>query len=171
MEIVVSLLLTIIEFGLFPIIWAYTRSDTITAKKYRWICFGVNLAINLVLHVLITSSAAGFYSAAYMLWTFVFSAIGVKILNNRNLLQDQDAELENNPSVEKTEIVEPTQTKAYPQKTSLPVEQAQDNLIHERKVELSTPNRSTLFCRKCGARIPADSVFCQKCGEKVVRME
>ena len=26
----------------------------------------------------------------------------------------------------------------------------------------------TLFCRKCGARIPADSTFCPRCGEKVI---
>ena len=90
MDFIVGLFITVIEFGIFPIIWAYMRKDTISAKKYRWICFGVNFAINLVLHVLITSSAAGVYSAAYVLWTVVFSAVGVKILNNRNVLEQQE---------------------------------------------------------------------------------
>ena len=27
-----------------------------------------------------------------------------------------------------------------------------------------------LFCRKCGARIPADSTFCPRCGEKVINV-
>ena len=83
MDIVVSLVLTIIEFGAFPMCWAYLRGNTITRKKYRWTCYGVNLAIDLVLHVLITSSAAGFYSAAFLLWTTIFVAIGLKILDKR----------------------------------------------------------------------------------------
>lgn len=33
-------------------------------------------------------------------------------------------------------------------------------------VNADAPNE-TLFCRKCGARIPCDSIFCQKCGCKV----
>lgn len=30
------------------------------------------------------------------------------------------------------------------------------------------PSQQMFFCRKCGARIPADSAFCPKCGEKVI---
>ncbi len=26
----------------------------------------------------------------------------------------------------------------------------------------------TLFCRKCGASLPADSAFCNKCGERII---
>ncbi len=29
--------------------------------------------------------------------------------------------------------------------------------------------QDTIFCRKCGAKIPSDSVFCPKCGGKVVK--
>ena len=36
---------------------------------------------------------------------------------------------------------------------------------------ISPTNKTVLFCRKCGARIPADSAYCQKCGEKVIHVE
>ena len=36
-----------------------------------------------------------------------------------------------------------------------------------KKEELSKENSDTLFCRKCGTKIPGDSVFCYKCGQKV----
>ncbi len=36
-----------------------------------------------------------------------------------------------------------------------------------KKEELFKENSDTMFCRKCGTKIPGDSVFCYKCGEKV----
>lgn len=35
---------------------------------------------------------------------------------------------------------------------------------------MGNENITTQFCRKCGARIPGDSVYCLKCGEKVVNI-
>ena len=58
-------------------------------------------------------------------------------------------------------IVKPTPTQQRPEHT--PIRSAVN--------PTPTPNTNTLFCRKCGARIPSDSVFCQKCGEKVVHIE
>jgi ribosomal protein L40E len=28
--------------------------------------------------------------------------------------------------------------------------------------------QAALFCRRCGASLPADSAFCNKCGERIV---
>lgn len=39
--------------------------------------------------------------------------------------------------------------------------------VIKNKEEFSKENIDTLFCRKCGTKIPVDSVFCYKCGEKV----
>ena len=39
--------------------------------------------------------------------------------------------------------------------------------VIRNKEEFSKENIDTLFCRKCGTKIPVDSLFCYKCGEKV----
>lgn len=294
MEVILGLFLTVAEFSLFPIIWAFVQRDTISAKKYRWICFGVNLAINLVFNIVITSSAAGYYSAAYLLWTFVFTSVGVKILNSRNLLQSDNKEViaycskcgilasydggsascpqckqklevttisagkwstlskeekryyldswgvkklnaepyaqisqekqpQKEPSTEdfdedramffcpqcdklwrsenamngccplcKSKVtnigLSPKTWFALPdkEKTSLANRwrKANTNLSAASKRTVTSdeekntpleraipPTKNTVFfCRKCGARIPSDSVFCQKCGEKVIHI-
>jgi len=39
----------------------------------------------------------------------------------------------------------------------------------KKEVFENSPKNEIAFCRKCGARIPLDSVFCPKCGEKVIK--
>ena len=43
---------------------------------------------------------------------------------------------------------------------------------HNEKTQLTETedNKAIAFCRKCGEKIPADSVFCPKCGEKVIKI-
>ena len=112
-----------------------------------------------------------------MLWTTVFSAVGVRILSQRGMLLVEDV-----PTTSPVVSVEDSKTSAEnntienakmtPGNENLPVKIFEQDTQSIRTIdENSAPSHSILFCRKCGAKIPTDSVFCQKCGEKVVHID
>ena len=178
MEILVSLLFTLIEYSLFPIIWAFVRCKAISAKKYRWICFGVNLAVNLVMHLLVLSSPSGFYSGAFLLWTVVFTAIGVKILKNRNMIESQHADQKDggsgNAGIASSEVLfeEPPHDEALPageQNEMIPsvIERTAENATCNTEKERIKSAPVAKFCRKCGYPLGEGAMYCRSCGTKV----
>ena len=74
-------------YGAFPIIFAKTRRNVITSKKYKRLCYWINAAV-LIIFVCISLVTAP-SGAAYLLWTSIFSSKGRKILEKRGLLIDQ----------------------------------------------------------------------------------
>ena len=81
---IISLLVTLFVYGAFPIIFAKVRKTPITKKKYKRLCYGINF-IGIVLFVASDGGASG---GAYILWTWIFSNYGVKILEAKGLLSD-----------------------------------------------------------------------------------
>ena len=84
LTILISIVLTLLVYGAFPIIFAKTRKTPITKKKYKRLCYGINF-IGMIFFVAFNGVSNG---APYFLWTWVFSNHGVKILNSKNLLID-----------------------------------------------------------------------------------
>lgn len=81
--ILVSLAVTLAAYGAFPLILARARKRAVTKKRYRASCFGFNLLV-LIAFCFING---GFSSwAPYILWTAVFSGVGVKMLGRRGVL-------------------------------------------------------------------------------------
>lgn len=78
--ILISLVITLIAYGAFPLIYARARRGVITRKKYRRRCFAFNLLVMIGFCVI----NGGFTSwAPYLLWTTVFSSTGINTLINR----------------------------------------------------------------------------------------
>ena len=84
--ILLSLVLTLAAYGAFPLIFARGRKTVITRKKYNLLCYGINLLVMFVFFSLVNGGPGGF--APFFLWTWVFSASGLKTLKKRGLLEE-----------------------------------------------------------------------------------
>lgn len=84
--LLVSLALTVFAYGAFPLIFAKTRRAPITKKKYKALCYGIN-AIVMCVFCVINCGASIF---PYLLWTWVFSRWGLKILDEEAILVEED---------------------------------------------------------------------------------
>ena len=84
--LIISIVLTLFVYGAFPVIFAKTRKTPITKKKYRRLCFCINI-IGFVFFALIDGVASG---GPYLLWTGVFSSAGVKTLKKKGLLLETE---------------------------------------------------------------------------------
>lgn len=82
--LLVSLIITMAAYGVFPLIFAKTRKKTITKRKYRVLCYCINFAV-MVLFIIINGEAST--GGPYILWTWVFSAFGIRTLESRSLLE------------------------------------------------------------------------------------
>ena len=143
LNLLISLALTLFVYCLFPIIFAKARQNPITKKKYLILCYAINF-IGFVIFTAINCDAIS--AGPYILWTWIFSKMGVKSLCDNDLL------LEN----EKTET----------NKKSL-----SNTVNNTQKPTQATPDVNTkdkvCFCRKCGSKLTPDSLFCNKCGTKI----
>lgn len=90
--LIISLLVTLLAYGAFPFIFAKTRKTSITEKKYKQLCYGINIAV-LFIFAIINGT---FNIAPYILWTWVFSKYGMKVLGTKGLMPDSDY-LEDSP--------------------------------------------------------------------------
>lgn len=131
--ILLSLAITLIAYGAFPLIFAKIRKAPITKKKYRWICYGINLAAMFVF-IILNGEANG---SPYLLWTWIFSNRGVKILSSRGVLADgphiydtPDSVVETGSSIIKTN-------------RNFFCRNCGEKLIENSR-----------FCRKCGTEVP-----------------
>lgn len=95
--LLISLAITLLAYAALPIILAKTRKKTITKKKYNLLCYGINFLIMFVFIVLNGKSSG----APYIIWTGIFSSIGLRILRERKVLDGfQSAAVEQNYSHE-----------------------------------------------------------------------
>lgn len=121
--IVISLVVTLLVYGAFPVIFSKTRKTPITKKKYKGLCYGIN-AIGLVFFVALNGASNG---APYLLWTWIFSNYGIKTLTARGLLSDTAKNIE--------EVLE-----------------SADKILFCRKCG-TILDIDSRFCRKCGTEI------------------
>lgn len=148
-EMFVSIILTLLSYGTFPIIFAKARKTAITSKKFTFICFAVNFGIRCVGYLLIRGS----YSIhPYLLWTFVFSAGGRHILKGKYLLVKN-----------RKEICPVCKARLEPKK---------DGSLQCFTCGYPAQNQANAdkicFCRKCGEKLIDNTQFCRKCGTEVV---
>ncbi len=84
--LLISFVATIFVYGAFPFIFAKTTKKPITKKKYKRLCYGLNI-IGVVLFISLNGAVSG---GPYLLWTWIFSNYGVKTLTSRRLLKDNE---------------------------------------------------------------------------------
>ena len=133
--LLLSLVITVFAYGAFPLIFAKTRNKPVTKKKYRRMCYGINAAV-MFLFIVINGGASN--GAPFLLWTWIFSNWGTKILDARGILVDG---------------------------TYIP---DVPNHLPELKNEPVADTDKIQFCRKCGERLIENSRFCRKCGTEIV---
>lgn len=81
--ILISLTITMVVYCAFPLIFAKARKSEITKKKYKLLCYGINILLCLTF-ALINGGATSFLP--YLLWTYVFSNIGCSMLRKKRIL-------------------------------------------------------------------------------------
>lgn len=149
----VSLLVTLVAFGLFPLFFAYEAHKTITKKKYYKLCFGINFLV-VILFIVLRGGIISF--CPYVLWTSVFSAIGKKQLQKRNLFVDE-------VSSDNSEILTPDI------ETTEEISNENDNALDTEKNRMAEEKPQIKFCRKCGFELVDGSEYCSRCGTEVVK--
>ena len=74
-----SLAITILVYGCFPLLFAEIRKTPIAKKKFKWLCWGLNIVFGLVIFGV-------YFTVPYLLWTWIFSTLGTKRLMSRGVL-------------------------------------------------------------------------------------
>lgn len=145
-----GILLTMALYGSFPLLFAYNSKKSITKKKYKKLCYGVNAILMLICAVIDLDDN---FTFPYIFWTSIFCEFGVKKLSARNLLEE-NAQIESNqPSIPANETIPPKKQEA--------------DIIPKVQVEPVYSSSASLYCRKCGTKLWEDSIYCDSCGVKV----
>ncbi len=157
--LLIMLVITLLAYGSFPLIFARVRRKTIKQRRYVVLCYCFNFLIMLAFIALNSSSTSTPTSGGpYILWTGVFSAIGIQQLKKRGII------IETN----ETGNAETTRNES--------------NRIEQEKLTNSNVDSATIirndiddipqvrFCRHCGKELAPDAIFCPKCGTKVVEV-
>ena len=136
--LLLSLVVTVVAYGAFPLIFAKVRNTPITKKKYRRLCYGINVAVMFMFIVINGEASSG---GPYLLWTWIFSSWGTRILEDKGLLDDG----------------------TYIPSAPTPVQAPQQSkpIVEANKI---------CFCRKCGERLIDRSKYCSKCGTEIIEM-
>lgn len=151
--ILVSLLITLVAYGAFPLVFARMRKKTITKKKYNLFCYCVNFLV-MVLFVAVNGNSSS--GAPYLLWTWVFSMSGIKTLKIRGGLEEtQNKNYKNDVSTEVAEVANTTISK--------------DSMIAAAEHPVSEEMPRIRFCRKCGFELIDGSEFCSRCGTAITK--
>lgn len=158
-----SLVVTIFAYGAFPFIFAKTRNTPITKKKYKRLCYGINVVAMFLFMVINGGVSSG---APYFLWTWVFSRYGMKILSSRGIILDGEYLSANINSATKCKscgYIDKNFFNVCPKCGSCTKEYVSVN-------ELSKPKEGKIcFCRKCGDKLIEGSNFCRKCGTGIIK--
>ena len=151
--ILVSLLITLVAYGAFPLVFARMRKKTITKKKYNLFCYCVNFLV-MVLFVAVNGNSSS--GAPYLLWTWVFSMSGIKTLKIRGVLEEtQNKNYKNAVATEAAEVAKTTTSK--------------DTMIAAAGLPVSEEIPRIRFCRKCGFELIDGSEFCSRCGTAITK--
>ena len=129
--LLITILITLVAYGAFPIIFSMARKKTITKKKYNLLCYGVNFFV-MFLFIVLNGKSSG---SPYILWTCVFSSIGLRTLKKRGVLEGFQ--------------------KFRPVYTD---ESEEDTFVDENKINFCRKCGNKLlanakFCNKCGTEV------------------
>lgn len=151
--LVVSLLITMAAYSAYPLLYAYCQNEPITAKKFRRRCYLGNL-VPMLFFFLFNGGSSG---VPYILWTSVFSAVGKNILDRRNLLEDSDDFVSDQPE---TPIID----------TKL----ENEDELQQETIVATDPVKPTKgkqrYCKFCGSSIDRDTKKCTGCGKQYFRL-
>ena len=103
MVLILSLAITLVAYGTFPLLFALLQKGTTTAKEYRIICYIVNLLIMFAFVIINGASSPGSApssAAPYVIWTSAFAAIGTGILKKRKIIPTEEVSAPPAPVVE-----------------------------------------------------------------------
>lgn len=78
--LLLDFILTMVLYGVLPMIFAGGRNKAIKDRKYKLICYAINFPVMLVLQ-----RGGSVNLIPYVFWTFIFSHIGMRILSNRGV--------------------------------------------------------------------------------------
>lgn len=158
--ILLSLLITVIAYSVFPLLFAIFRKKGITKKKYNIFCYCVNFGV-VFIFICINGSSSG---APYLLWTSIFSVLGIKVLRTRGILITQSIEGDVESRTE--EIAEKLSAEKKEPRSQAPT--ATDAMI---KIDISKAENEPLicYCRKCGTKLTEGSIFCHHCGTRIIK--
>lgn len=101
LTLIVSLVITLVAYGAFPLIFAMVRNETITKKKYQILCFAINFIVMVVFIAINGEPSSG---GPYALWTWAFSILGIKTLKSRGVLEGFSSNASASDKVEKSSI-------------------------------------------------------------------
>ncbi len=79
--LVISLVITMLAYGAFPLIFSRVRKKQISKKKFTLLCYGVNLLVMIAFIAFGSKSSGG----PYVLWTWLFSSAGIRKLDDRGV--------------------------------------------------------------------------------------
>ena len=82
MYLLISLVLTSVVYGLFPLLFSRLRKKPITARRYRIISFIANI-VGVWFFIFLNGSGGG---APYVIWTLLFTKLGIEKLDERGVL-------------------------------------------------------------------------------------
>ena len=132
LDLLYSATVTLLMYSIFPIFFALLRKNPITTKKYRGLCYGLNAAIGSLVMLIIAGRAPT--PAPYLLWTYVFSGCGKKILSARGII--------------------PENLQVATELSQRYANTAKDRFCHKCGKPLKDGSR---FCAKCGTAIDEDA--------------
>lgn len=176
--LLISFVVTIFVYGAFPLIFAKTTKKPITKKKYKRLCYGLNI-IGMVCFIVLNGAASG---GPYLLWTWIFSNCGLKTLNSRGLLKDNEqtnglnnSELDNNSCENVEESTEKFQQNSDLDIDKMSPQEAAEYLVAEQLREKYTPKEKQgkktkiKYCSHCGSQIDPVTKKCTGCGKQFFR--
>ncbi len=186
LTIIISLIVTLIAYGSFPLIFSRIQKSNITKKKYYMLCYCINFAV-MVLFIAINGEPSS--GGPYLLWTWVFSSLGLKTLKSRGILGEGQIASHSRPSsIEETIITETPIVGDY-QKCNTCQNCGYElidgaafcnmcgtkvfsvDLLNNTEPNNNAVNDKICFCRKCGNKLHEDAKFCNKCGTQIIPEE
>lgn len=142
--LLLSLLITTTIYAFFPILFSIIRKKRITARKYRVYCYFFNFFVM----ILFTTFYGRSSSAPYIIWTSVFCHFGLKILERRNVIEDNYSSCGKNSE------------------SSLELSENNNNGSNTDLYTVLQKKSKSRFCKFCGSSIDPYTKKCTGCGRQ-----
>lgn len=144
---VIALFITMLAYGSFPLIFAEVRKKHISKRKYNILCYGINFFVSLVFSIANSGSSA--MGLPYLIWTWTFSTLGLKILKRKDIVDEsQDLTTEN--------------------KRNRGISVSHESINVEKKSIDTSKIAQVKHCTRCNNKLQGDDTFCSRCGKKVI---